>query len=126
MAERWRVVKMWAAIIATGIVGSLLMFVGVGSVELLRKRRAKQRGTPLSATYVNEVTAMFNGSKRIELDYRDSMEIIKEEDSSGAPPAMGVDLDRKVVRMRRDQPGDGDAAEPITKRGSPDPSAGEV
>jgi hypothetical protein len=68
------------------------------------KYAGNRAGTPLSATYVNEVTAMFYGSKRMELDHRQSQSLLREDDAEGAPPRMGVDLTRGVVTVRPDEP----------------------
>jgi hypothetical protein len=87
-----------------GIPGGVLLMVALGAYELRPSKRRKRPGTPLSATYVNELTAIFYGSKRVELDHRDSMSLMREDDAQGAPPAVGVDLDRGIVTMRK-QPG---------------------
>jgi hypothetical protein len=61
-----------------------------------RKRRARHTGPTMSGTYVDEVTALFYGTKRVELDHRDSWSMMREDDSEGAPP-LGVDLDSGTV-----------------------------
>lgn len=78
-----------------GIPGMVIVLMAVGAWEVRRRRR--KPGPTLSATYVNEVTAMFYGSKRVELDHRDSWSMMREEDAQGAPPPLGVDLDRGTV-----------------------------
>jgi hypothetical protein len=85
------------AVLAFSIPGGVLLLVAVGAFELARKRRGKWSGTPLSATYVNELTALFYGTKRMELDYRDSVALLRQDDAEGAPPGLGVDLERGVV-----------------------------
>ncbi|WP_199431083.1 DUF6191 domain-containing protein [Qaidamihabitans albus] len=97
--------------LAWTIPGSVLLLVAVAGYELLRQRRRKRTGTPLAATYVDEFTAVFYGTKRMELDHRDSMSMMREEDAQGAPPEHGVDLDGGIVILRhsdpsRDGPGD--------------------
>ncbi|WP_222718873.1 DUF6191 domain-containing protein [Actinokineospora xionganensis] len=74
----------------------VLLLVAYGVYELRTKKRA-----PVSATYVNEFTAIFYGTKRMELDHRDSMSLMREDDAQGAPPGLGVDLDRGVVVLQR-------------------------
>jgi hypothetical protein len=74
----------------------VLLLVAVGAYETLPRRRRRRTGSRLSATYVNEITAMFYGTKRTELDYRDSWSMMRDEDAEGAPP-LGVDLDRGTV-----------------------------
>jgi hypothetical protein len=75
---------------------AVLLLVLVGSWELIRVKRRKQSGTPLAETYVNEFTAIFYGTKRVELDHRDTVSLMREEDAQGAPPT-GVDLDKGTV-----------------------------
>jgi hypothetical protein len=91
-------------LLSLSIPGVPLLLVAVGAYELRRAKRGKAQGTPISATYINEFTAIFYGSKRTELDNRASMSMMREEDAQGAPP-FGVDLDRGVVVLRPDDPG---------------------
>ncbi|SDI61336.1 hypothetical protein SAMN05192558_106283 [Actinokineospora alba] len=79
----------------------VLLLVAVGVYELRAQRWRKRPGTPISATYVNEFTAIFYGTKRTELDHRDSMSLMREDDAQGAPPGLGVDLDRGIVVLER-------------------------
>ncbi|WP_221761193.1 DUF6191 domain-containing protein [Kibdelosporangium aridum] len=75
---------------------AVLLLIIVGSWELIRKKRDKQSGTPLAETYINEFTATFYGSKRMQLEHRDSVAIMREEDAQGAPPSR-VDLVKGTV-----------------------------
>ncbi|MBK1785807.1 DUF6191 domain-containing protein [Prauserella cavernicola] len=84
------------------IPGSVILLIAVATFESLRHRRRKRRGTPLATTYVNEFTALFYGTKRMELDHRDSMSMMRDEDAQGATPN-GVDLDRGVVVLPQDR-----------------------
>lgn len=86
-------------VLAWSIPGGTLSVVGVAVYELLRQRGRKRKGTPLATTTVNEITAMFYGSKRMELEHRDSVAVMREEDAQGAPPPR-VDLDRGVAVLR--------------------------
>lgn len=99
-------------VLSFSIPGVTLLLVAVGVWELRRQRRGKRQGTPLSATYINEVTAMFYGTKRMELDHRDSMSLMREEDAQGDPPWLDVDLGRGTVVLRPDDSGSGPAARP--------------
>ena len=81
------------------IPGGTLLMVAAGFYELWRQRRHKNTGTPLTATYINEFTAMFYGTKRMELDHRDSLSMMREEDADGDPP-LGVDLDKGTAKIR--------------------------
>jgi len=94
------------------IPGSVLLMVAVGFLELWRHRRRRgQASAPLTATYINEFTAMFYGTKRMELDHRESLSLMREEDASGAPPVL--DLDSGVARLSAPAAGPGEwVAEP--------------
>jgi hypothetical protein len=91
-----------------------IALVAVGAWELRRHRQGKQRGTPLSATYINEFTAIFYGTKRMELDHRESMSMMREEDAQAAPPGFDGDLDNGIVVPRNS----------TVSGGSPDTAAG--
>jgi hypothetical protein len=103
---RWPGVSPVELVLSFSIPGLTVLLVAVGGYELWRQRRRKRPGTPLSATYINEFTAMFYGSKRMELDHRQSMSMLREEDSQGAPPWLRADLDRGTVVLRRPDPAD--------------------
>jgi hypothetical protein len=90
--------------LAFSIPGAVLLLVGVGAWEASPRRRRKRPGTPLSATYVNELTALFYGTKRRELDHRDSVSVMRDEDAQGAPPRLGIDLDAGIATLRPDPP----------------------
>jgi hypothetical protein len=94
--------------LAFGVPGMVLLLLALGAYELRPSRRRRRAGTPLSATYVNEVTALFYGSKRVELDHRDSWSMLREDDAQGAPPGLGVDLDNHTVILPRHGGGAGD------------------
>lgn len=90
-------------LLSFAIPGGVLLLVAVGVWELHPRRRRKRPGAPLSSTYINEFTAMFYGSKRMELDHRDSWSMMRDEESQGAPPSLGVDLDNGVVDLEKFQ-----------------------
>lgn len=83
--------------LSLGIPGMVMLLLAVWVYESVQRRRGKRRGTPLSETYINEITAIFHGTKRTELDHRASMSLLRDEDTSSAPPGLRVDLDRGVV-----------------------------
>ncbi len=91
--------------LAFSIPGAVLLLVGVACYESMPRRKLKRPGTPISATYVNELTAMFYGTKRMELDHRDSMSMMRDEEAQGAPPGLGVDLDSGTATLRPEPPG---------------------
>ncbi|MFE3178446.1 DUF6191 domain-containing protein [Amycolatopsis sp. NPDC059090] len=72
----------------------------VGGWELRRKTKPSRLKARLSSTYLDEVTAFLYGTKRNELEHRDSVEMTLEEEAQGAPPLGTVDLDRGVVVVR--------------------------
>jgi hypothetical protein len=82
------------------IPGAVLLLVALGGIELRVRRSRPRAGPMLSETYVNEITALFYGTKRRELDHRTSISMLRDEDAEGAPPAHGVDLDRGVAVLR--------------------------
>jgi hypothetical protein len=112
MMGRLRCVGTVETVLTWGVPGGTLLLVAGGMYEMRRQQRRKRTGTPVSATYVNEFTAMFYGTKRVELDHRDSMSMMREQDAEGAPPRMGVDLDRGIVVLRPDDSGSGPGVRP--------------
>ncbi|MFD2079619.1 hypothetical protein SAMN05421678_116145 [Actinopolymorpha cephalotaxi] len=75
----------------------VVLLVVFWAYDKVQQRRGRRQGTPLSSTYLNEFTAVFHATKRTELEHRESVSLIREEDPQGAPPGFGVDLDRGVV-----------------------------
>ncbi|MDN3460500.1 DUF6191 domain-containing protein [Rhodococcus sp. APC 3903] len=65
------------------IEGGLLWLGRRGLVPWFRERS----GRSFSATAFDEYTAVFEGSKRIELDHRDEVLMLRNDETSGAPPA---------------------------------------
>ena len=95
--------------LSLGIPGVVLLAVALWVYEVLQQRRGKRRGTPLSTTYVNELTAIFHGTKRVQLNHQASVSLLREQDPQGAPPGLTVDLDRGVAVL---PPDDDRGAEP--------------
>lgn len=100
----------------------VLLLVIVGAWELIRVKRKKQTGTPLAATFTEEFTAFWYGTKRVEFEHRDTMSMMREDEAQGAPPDTGVDLDTGVVRLATEQPV---ASNDITSAGTPPRSAAD-
>lgn len=69
--------------------------------ELVRKKRGKRSGTALSGTYADEVTAFLYAIKRMQLDQRDSMSMMREDEAQGDRPASATDLNRGIVILQR-------------------------
>jgi hypothetical protein len=100
----------------------VLLLVVVGAWELIRVKRKKQTGTPLAATFTEEFTAFWYGSKRVELEHRDTMSMMREDEAQGAPPDRDVDLDRGVVTLATDK---AVASDDVTSAGTPPKSASD-
>nr|WP_033288704.1 DUF6191 domain-containing protein [Amycolatopsis jejuensis] len=88
-----------------------LALVAVGVWELRRKRRPSRLKARLSATYLDEVTAFLYGTKRNELEHRDSVEMTLDQDAQGAPPLGNVDLERGVVVLHPDRPSESSSSD---------------
>jgi hypothetical protein len=86
------------------IPGGVLLLMAVAAFELAPRKRRKRSGTPLAGTYADEVTAFLYGTKRMELDHRDSQSLMREDDAEAAPPRMGIDLDQGIVRINESHP----------------------
>ncbi|MEV4128820.1 DUF6191 domain-containing protein [Nocardia sp. NPDC049707] len=85
------------------IPGWVLLLLAVALYEALTRKRRTRR-TPISGTFTDEFTAMFYGTKRMELDHRDSVSMLRDEQNQGAPPRVGVDLERQAAVLRRQDP----------------------
>jgi hypothetical protein len=68
-----------------------------GRVSWLPWRR-KRTGTPVSAAGFDEIGAAFYGSKRMELEHRQSQSLLRDEEADGALPNR-IDLDSGTVRL---------------------------
>ncbi|WP_020657305.1 DUF6191 domain-containing protein [Amycolatopsis benzoatilytica] len=86
--------------IGLALPGATILLLIVGGWELRRKNKPSRLKARLSSTYLDEVTAFLYGTKRNELEHRDSVEMTLEEQAQGAPPLGRVDLDRGVVVVR--------------------------
>jgi hypothetical protein len=84
-----------------GLPLGILVLIGLGIYRSLHRRRT---GPTVGATYLNEVTAVFYGTKRAQLDHRDSWSMMREEESASGPPATGLDLDQGIMVLRPDGP----------------------
>jgi len=86
------------------IPGSVLLLMAVAAFEMRPngRKRLKKR---LSTTYVDEMTAFLYGTKRMELDNRETMSMLLDGDvAQGAPPGHDIDLDRGVAVLRPNVP----------------------
>ncbi|WP_280258227.1 DUF6191 domain-containing protein [Nocardia abscessus] len=80
----------------------VILLVLVAVYELTVNKRRKRRRTPISGTFTDEFTALFHSTKRMELDHRESVSMLRDERDQGAPPLLGVDLERRTVVLRKD------------------------
>jgi hypothetical protein len=91
-------------VVALAIPGWVVLLLAVGLYELVRRRRGRRT---ISGTFADELTAAFYGSKRMELEHRTSVLMMRKGQAQGDPPRMHVDLDAGVARLRpeAEQPG---------------------
>ncbi|MEU6186849.1 DUF6191 domain-containing protein [Nocardia sp. NPDC047038] len=91
-----------AALFQWTIPGWVILLVLVAVYELTVNKRRRRRRTPISGTFTDEFTALFYSTKRMELDHRESVSMLRDEQDQGAPPLIGVDLAGRKVVLRRD------------------------
>ncbi|MBM7775576.1 hypothetical protein JOD54_005780 [Actinokineospora baliensis] len=94
-------------VLSLSIPAATVGMVAFGVYELRRRKNRGGDGAPVTATYVNEFTAIFYGTKRMELDHRDSMSMMREEDAQGDRPwdlSGGITLDRGALGRERRPP----------------------
>ena len=88
------------ALLAFGL--PVLALLGLG-VLIFRHTRANRPSRTFTEITVNEWTALFYGTRRRELDHRDSWSMMRDEESQAAPPAgTAIDLDRGTMTIRPD------------------------
>ncbi|WP_214325209.1 DUF6191 domain-containing protein [Nonomuraea sediminis] len=85
------------------LVACLLIFVVL--LERLWKWAAgvKRSGRAVTAPGVEELAAAFQGSKRIELEQRETELMLRDDETDGAPPTTRIDLTsgRAVIQVKR-------------------------
>ncbi|MEU4343564.1 DUF6191 domain-containing protein [Nocardia sp. NPDC023852] len=92
-----------ASVLQWSIPGWVILLVLVAGYEVAVNKRRRRRRTPISGTFTDEFTALFYSTKRMELDHRESISMLRDEQDQGAPPLLGVDLDRHTVVLRKDE-----------------------
>ncbi|WP_174188928.1 DUF6191 domain-containing protein [Nocardia barduliensis] len=90
-----------ASVLQWSIPGWVILLVLVAVYELTVNKRRGRRRTPISGTFTDEFTALFYSTKRMELDHRESVSMLRDEQDQGAPPLVGVDLERRTVVLRK-------------------------
>ena len=70
-------------------------FTGLGLIPRLRRRT----GRTLSATVFDDFTTVVNGSKAAELEHRQSMTMLRDDEGDGAPPHSRIDLDGRTAHI---------------------------
>ncbi|HEY0498133.1 MAG TPA: DUF6191 domain-containing protein [Kutzneria sp.] len=94
---------------AMSLPGLVLLLVALAALERLGlwagraswlPWRRGRGGPPVSAAGFDEIGAAFYGSKRMELEHRQSQSMLREEEADGAPPNR-IDLDSGNVRLSR-------------------------
>lgn len=72
---------------------------------IVRHRTGKRTKRTFTEITVNETAALFYGTKRRELDHRDSWSMMRDEEAQGAPPCgPAIDLDGGTMTVRPDGP----------------------
>lgn len=70
---------------------------------IVRHKSGKRTKRSFSEITVNEYTALFYGTKRQELDHRDSWSMMRDDEAQGAPPdGPLIDLDGGTMTVRPD------------------------
>ena len=80
--------------------GGVVILLVMAAIELRPRKNGSRFKARLSATYLDETTAFLYGTKRRELEHRETMSMLVEQDADGAPPLRDVDLDRGIARLR--------------------------
>lgn len=80
---------------------------------LYDRRRGAAPASGMSGTYTDEFTAVFYGTKRMELEHRQTMSMMRDEPEQSAPPWLRLDLPNGTAKVRppSDSGGSADAAE---------------
>ncbi|MER7754461.1 DUF6191 domain-containing protein [Kitasatospora sp. NPDC097643] len=71
--------------------------------RLAARARARGGELGLGATAAEELQAFLNANKRVQIEQRRERLVLRDDDHTGAPPRVGVDLDggTAVVPRRR-------------------------
>ncbi|WP_439382773.1 DUF6191 domain-containing protein [Amycolatopsis lexingtonensis] len=80
--------------------GGVVILLVMAAIELRPRKDGSRFKARLSATYIEETTAFLYGTKRRELEHRETMSMLVEQDAEGAPPWRDVDLDAGIARIR--------------------------
>lgn len=80
---------------------------GLGVLPWLRKRS----GRSLSSVGYDGFTTVLHGTKRVELEHRQTESMLRDEEEAGAPPAADLYRNNTVVIRLPDRP-DGPAPDP--------------
>ncbi|MEU4250780.1 DUF6191 domain-containing protein [Amycolatopsis sp. NPDC026612] len=80
--------------------GGVVILLVMAAVELRPRKNGSRFKARLSSTYLEETTAFLYGTKRRELEHRETMSMLVEQDAEGAPPLRDVDLDAGIARIR--------------------------
>ncbi|MFD0362020.1 DUF6191 domain-containing protein [Nocardia sp. GCM10030253] len=91
------------ALLQWSIPGWIILLMLVALYEALTRKRRRRRN-PVSSTFTDEFTALFYGTKRMELDHRDSIAMLRDEQAKSEPPRLGVDLNSRTVVLRAHEP----------------------
>lgn len=80
-----------------------LVVLGVVDVMLVRHRGTRLLGRGRAAAFApvayDEATALFTPGKRLELEERHSVSMLRQAPDDGAPPRSRLDLDRGTASL---------------------------
>ncbi|NUT94221.1 MAG: hypothetical protein HOY78_19590 [Saccharothrix sp.] len=87
-------------IFAMSIPGLAVLLVALAAGERVWRAVRRRRGHPVvSRAAFDEFTQIMHGSKRIELDERQTELMRRDDEEDGAPPRGPIDLDSGAVRL---------------------------
>ncbi|MFE6871036.1 DUF6191 domain-containing protein [Kitasatospora sp. NPDC057692] len=89
------------AVVAAVLVTALFVVAALRSGR--RRSRAGALAGGLGMTAVEELHALFNANKRVQIEQRQTRLVLRDDEHAGAPPGAGVDLDAGVAMVRRQE-----------------------
>lgn len=96
------------ALFAMTIPGLACLLVGLAAIEVvwsrvtggrLLRRGGDGRSRPVAATGFEEVGALFQGSRRLEFEQRQTSLMDRDDTADGDPAWLGVDMDTGTARF---------------------------
>ncbi|WP_380284462.1 DUF6191 domain-containing protein [Kitasatospora purpeofusca] len=88
-------------LVAAALVTALFVVAALRSGRRGRRSRGGTVAGGLGMTAVEELHALFNANKRVQIEQRQAQLVLRDDEHAGAPPGAGVDLDGGVAVVRR-------------------------